>query len=55
MTPRDHQPLAYEAGVIHYIRTMLKDYLTRVMDLGFEDARRQHDQICSFLEASSAV
>ncbi len=32
--------------------TFDRNYLTRVIDLGFEDARRQHDQLCAFFLAA---
>lgn len=39
---------AFSLDLLSYL-TFEKDYLTRLMDLGFEDARRQQDRICEFL------
>jgi NTE family protein len=41
---------AFSLDLLSYL-TFERDYLVRLMDLGFEDARRQQDRICAFLDA----
>lgn len=40
---------AFSHDLLSYL-TFEKDYLARLVDVGFEDAKAQHDKICAFLE-----
>jgi NTE family protein len=40
---------AFSHDLLSYL-TFEKDYLSRLVDVGFEDAKAQHDKICAFLE-----
>jgi hypothetical protein len=40
---------AFSHDLLSYL-TFEKDYLVRLVDVGFEDAKAQHDNICAFLE-----